>query len=124
MTQTFHRTVQPCGDWGNPHKCYACACAYNSQGAINDIAVALEALGIPCHIDQTGGMTMVGYCLIPTGGTESWDAECSVTSPLNYDDDRYWEGYDQTVAIERDWNAPESDYVNAVVAFIRRKAGK
>ena len=124
MTQTFHPTVEPCGDWGIPHKCYECASAHASQGAINDIAVALEAIGIPCFIDKTGGMTMVGYAKMPNGGTESWDASILVSSLLGYDDEEYHDGFQQEVTIERDFNAPESEFVDAVVASIRQKAGK
>ena len=56
----FHKSVTPCEQYGTQHSCYACQATHNSQGHINDIANALEGLGVGCFIDQTGGMTMVG----------------------------------------------------------------
>ena len=47
--------------YGTRHKCYACACASAADGNINRIALALEAAGIACNVEQTGGFTMVVY---------------------------------------------------------------
>ncbi len=57
---TFHPSCRPCPSWGTPHRCYACSCAASADtyGA-NAIALALEGVGVPCTVEQTGGFTMV-----------------------------------------------------------------
>jgi hypothetical protein len=57
----WHSSIAPCDQYGTAHKCYRCACASAADGNINRIALALEAAGIPCVIEQTGGFTMVVY---------------------------------------------------------------
>lgn len=81
----IHASVAPCKDWGTPHICYACSSASHSLGSTNDIAVALESLGIKCHIDQTGGMTMVGVVTLKSGITCTWNDEVLVKSPVHYE---------------------------------------
>lgn len=61
MTQEIHDSVAPCLEWGTPgHTCVCCGDAHHAieQGA-NDIALALEAVGIPCVVEQTGGWVMI-----------------------------------------------------------------
>ncbi len=58
----FHPSVEPCEEFGFAHECYKCACAVNAEDqGVNRIAMRLEEAGIPCVIEQTGGMTMVCY---------------------------------------------------------------
>lgn len=63
--EKFHKSVTPCPMWGHDHKCYQCACAQAAQAhQVNDIALTLEEVGVPCSIEQTGGFTMVVH--VPT----------------------------------------------------------
>jgi hypothetical protein len=60
--ERFHHSVAPCENWGKPHKCYACACALAAHmDETNKMALVLQDNGIECTIEQTGGLTMVGY---------------------------------------------------------------
>lgn len=95
----FHPSVTPCELFGTPHACYACACASSSDGVINDIATALEREGVPCFIDQTGGMTMVGVCDF-TGGTFTWNQECLILSAFAYGTEAHSEDYDARVVVD------------------------
>lgn len=61
-TKKFHQSVKPCENWGKPHKCYSCACAFHSiANETNKMGLFLEENGIECVIEQTGGFVMVGY---------------------------------------------------------------
>lgn len=86
---SFHSSIAPCDLWDTAHRCYACGSASASQGAINDIAMALESVGIKCQIDQTGGMTMVGVAQLPNGITVSWNDYTLLQSPVGYDDEDF-----------------------------------
>jgi len=118
-TQTqFHSSVTPCEQYGTPHSCYSCASANSSLGATNDIAIALEQAGIACHIDQTGGFTMVGVCSF-AGGTFTWNDECLILSQFAYDTDEHYEDHDAPVIVE----ATDEHYVALCVEAITAKAG-
>lgn len=87
-TEIFHESVKPCDAWGTVHPCYQCATAQHSQGAVNSVALILERAGITCHIDQTGGMTMVGVCEF-VGGCFTWDSETLVFNSIPYQSEEF-----------------------------------
>lgn len=59
LTDRWHPTATPCPQYGTPHTCYPCACAYaaDRQG-IQALAIALDDAGYTVTIEQTGGFTM------------------------------------------------------------------
>lgn len=113
MATQFHASVTPCEQYGTPHPCYACGMAGNSEGPINDIANALKNRGFNTHIDQTGGMTMVGVC-ITDFGTFSWNEECLLYSVHDYQEENYYEN-PQEFVIDADDSA---DFVGDVLDLI------
>jgi hypothetical protein len=88
--------------------------------------VALEAQGIKCLIDQTGGMTMVGVAILPSGLTFSWNEEVLIESPVTYDhDDFEYDGDVLVLAEEEDgYDDPQGDFTSKVIETILGKVGE
>jgi hypothetical protein len=118
MPTKYHSSIEPCPQYGNPHSCYICACTQHAEGIINDIAVGLEESGIKCFIEQTGGMTMVGYADTKIG-TFSWNEEMLAYTKEHYDTDAFWEHLDIEVPIEYE-DAPD-EFVGLVINHIKEK---
>ncbi len=122
--KTFHASVKPCHCFETNHgQCYACACASSAErhGA-NAIALALEASGVPCVVEQTGGFTMVVHVY-----SETRDRWLAVTAEgVAYDDasDAAFECLSPDWMLVDDDSQLTSERLTAIVDVVKANLGR